>query len=272
MAEALVVALASRVEQNELRSSELVDHHNGDGEPGFNRRPSRCALQPAGFRMPSSPESVSPQSIKSGKFETVNRQFSCHKLNPRFPRVWDIPVVRRDARVGVHGVLVLESDTPRRPCCGRCSRSPSSLLQWSPRSLAPREAISASVLQTCWQRMSADTLTISGEVRGCGTSLGRVHRASRAESARLANMRDTLLPALMSGQVRVKDAERVVGEVSDGRQRWIQRGGVGAVCARGLAEHGLAAVPGAAIAPGTGERTSWDDLVIPSRLLRPCDG
>jgi len=34
-----------------------------------------------------------------------------------------------------------------------------------------------------------------------------------AESRTLASLRDTLLPALMNGTLRVKDAEKQVGEV-----------------------------------------------------------
>ncbi len=40
----------------------------------------------------------------------------------------------------------------------------------------------------------------------------RVHAAWR-EARVLARLRDTLLPRLMSGEIRVRDAERVVEEV-----------------------------------------------------------
>jgi type I restriction enzyme S subunit len=39
-------------------------------------------------------------------------------------------------------------------------------------------------------------------------------RANRAESRTLAQTRDLLLPRLMSGELRVAGAERLVGEVA----------------------------------------------------------
>ncbi len=37
------------------------------------------------------------------------------------------------------------------------------------------------------------------------------------ESHTLAVLRDTLLPKLISGELRIKDAEKFVGKASDGR-------------------------------------------------------
>lgn len=44
------------------------------------------------------------------------------------------------------------------------------------------------------------------------TSLGLRAESAKRESATLAALRDTLLPALMNGTLRVKDAERTVSE------------------------------------------------------------
>jgi len=44
-------------------------------------------------------------------------------------------------------------------------------------------------------------------------SVGRSIHAVREECAQLAATRDELLPLLMSGRLRVKDAEKVVAEV-----------------------------------------------------------
>lgn len=41
----------------------------------------------------------------------------------------------------------------------------------------------------------------------------RAHRAS-VESRTLAALRDTLLPQLMSGRIRVKDAEKIVEDAT----------------------------------------------------------
>ena len=55
-----------------------------------------------------------------------------------------------------------------------------------------------------------DPRSLSDRVRGSITTLGLIAHRRREESAQLANARDALLPQLMSGKIRVKDAERVV--------------------------------------------------------------
>ena len=40
------------------------------------------------------------------------------------------------------------------------------------------------------------------------------NNADADQSANLATLRDTLLPKLLSGEIRVKQAEKIVGEVA----------------------------------------------------------
>ena len=49
---------------------------------------------------------------------------------------------------------------------------------------------------------------------------------SERESRTLAALRDTLLPRLISGELRVPDAERIAVGAGAYPERWIQRAGV----------------------------------------------
>lgn len=55
-----------------------------------------------------------------------------------------------------------------------------------------------------------DPRTMSDQVQDAITALGQSIASYRSESLKLAELRDALLPELMSGRLRVKDAERVV--------------------------------------------------------------
>ena len=59
----------------------------------------------------------------------------------------------------------------------------------------------------------ADQEVIDAFSRTCGSLLDRIE-AHKAESRTLARTRDLLLPKLMSGEMRLRDAERMVGEAA----------------------------------------------------------
>ena len=46
------------------------------------------------------------------------------------------------------------------------------------------------------------------------SSIDDVASSSERENERLADLRDTLLPRLMSGEIRVRDAERIVEDAT----------------------------------------------------------
>ena len=58
-----------------------------------------------------------------------------------------------------------------------------------------------------------DPKALSDAQRELVTNLGMRAHAARLESQRLSALRDALLPELMSGRLRVKDAEKQVEEV-----------------------------------------------------------
>ncbi|MGH7121804.1 MAG: restriction endonuclease subunit S, partial [Acetobacteraceae bacterium] len=73
--------------------------------------------------------------------------------------------------------------------------------------------------RTSWEQMARYELTVPGpEVLGAfedfAPPLFRRIIANVHESRTLAAMRDLLLPKLMSGEIRLKDAEKAVAEVA----------------------------------------------------------
>ena len=156
------------------------------------------------------PERVVPVSIKSSKFLITEPAVLLSKLNPDIPRVWNV---------------MPESDV-------RSLASTEFLV------LVPRGALSAHELWavTAQQDLLDD---LASKVTGTSKSHQRVRPAevleanvidprqfgeaglqlrslasraalARRESQTLAALRDTLLPQLMSGRLRVKDAEKIV--------------------------------------------------------------
>jgi type I restriction enzyme S subunit len=156
------------------------------------------------------PERVSPESIKSGKFTLVEPVVLLSKLNPDIPRVWNV------------------TPNPEVP----------SLASTEFLVLAPRGSLTTHELwAVTGQQRFLDLLT--AKVTGTSKSHQRVRPAevmatevvdprqfgetgeqirslagraalARRESQALTALRDALLPQLMSGRLRVKDAEKIV--------------------------------------------------------------
>ncbi|MFD5549796.1 restriction endonuclease subunit S [Streptomyces goshikiensis] len=158
------------------------------------------------------PERVSPESIKSGKFTVSKPAVLLSKLNPDIPRVWSV---------------IPDSEVP-------------SLASTEFLVLAPRGSLTVHELWAVTSQRSF-LQSLASKVTGTSKSHQRVRPAevmatevvdprqfgeagqrirnlasraalARQESQALAALRDTLLPQLMSGRLRVKDAEKIVGD------------------------------------------------------------
>ena len=156
------------------------------------------------------PESVSPSEIKSGKFLIGRPAVLLSKLNPRFPRAWDIPVVPEDPSLASTEFVVLHPV------------GFSTTVLWAlvsqPRFGSALEGMVAGTSGSHQRVRPADMLaTPVGDPRSMPealkkqiTVLGSSATMARAENLTLVATRDALLPALMSGALRVRDAERAV--------------------------------------------------------------
>lgn len=165
------------------------------------------------FDVDESPEITSPSAIKSSKFSIEEPAVLISKLNPRFPRVWDVLDVPEIPALASTEFLVLEPIAT------------STSVLWAILSQADfgmRLESKVAGTSGSHQRVKpADLLAteaISSEFVPLGiqqsiTSLGASIAALREESRTLAATRDALLPQLMSGKLRVKDIEQTMGEM-----------------------------------------------------------
>ncbi len=158
------------------------------------------------------PERVAPETIKSSKFVVAEPSVLVSKLNPRFPRIWEIatrPAVRALASTEF---VVLRPEVI------------STSLLWAmvsqPRFSSELESLVAGTSGS-HQRVKPgqmlavrvpDPLKIPVRTQLEIALLSDRARAARHERDALVTMRDALLPALMSGRLRVRDAETVVSD------------------------------------------------------------
>lgn len=192
------VALGSLVEVSkrqvhpEALGGQIVDHYS---LPAFDAE--------------SLPSVELASTIKSGKFLLTGDSVLLSKLNPRFPRVWRASAGSRPALASTE-FLVL------RPT------AISTQLLWSAISSPTfASALDARVAGTSGshQRVKpADALTVpvrdprllpAAEQSVIESSL-RAASLAREEARTLAATRDALLPRLMSGKLRVRDAKNAV--------------------------------------------------------------
>lgn len=149
------------------------------------------------------------EEIKSNKFVVTKPSVLLSKLNPRFPRVWNLPTPR-DMSVASTEFLVLEPHAFTTSVLWALLSSPrvSGFLgehaagtSGSHQRVKPSEVMAlpmpTEVPATLAEQLSA---------------LGLRVQTARHESAALASLRDALLPALMDGTVRVKDMEGLISQ------------------------------------------------------------
>lgn len=156
------------------------------------------------------PERVSPESIKSSKFSVTGPSVLLSKLNPDIPRVWNVMPDPTVPSMASTEFLVLE---PRGSLTSHELWAVAAQQEFldelaakvtgtskSHQRVRPAEVMAAEVVDP---REFGDT---SQHIR----SLASRSALARRESQALATLRDTLLPQLMSGRLRVKDAEKIV--------------------------------------------------------------
>ncbi|MGW4580145.1 restriction endonuclease subunit S [Rhodococcus aetherivorans] len=192
--------------------ADLVKHRR------TSQNPAECGAESvAHFSLPAfderhRPERVSPNEIKSAKFKITAPSVLISKLNPRFPRVWDVLELPDVPAFASTEFLVLEpkhSSTSvlwaalSQPAVGHQLESMVAGTSGSHQRVKPADLLKVQV---------ADPRQLDAHVAERITNLAKVIDSAREESETLAIFRDALLPRLMSGELRVKDAEAVVAD------------------------------------------------------------
>ena len=149
------------------------------------------------------PQSVDSRSIRSAKIVLPEACVLVSKLNPRTPRIWDVVGLPAEMAVASTEFVAL------RPLgCG------TSALWSALRQPGVSEALQQRVAGTSQSRQRIrqgelmelpvrDIRRLSAEAADTIAELGALCHARRSESVRLSSYRDSVLPLLISGGVRI---------------------------------------------------------------------
>jgi len=206
--EDLMVAFGARASAD-VQLDEISVHHTSQMKPdAFGECVAHYSL-PA-FDAGALPERATGSTIKSSKFLLRNPCVLVSKLNPRIPRLWNVPRLPALTPLASTEFVVLE------PNGLDVSELWAALAQpgvWT--ALAGKVAGTSGSHQRVkpaeiTRLIVKDPRCLPADLRDALRSLGLRCQSARVESERLAEMRDGLLPGLMSGKIRVRDAESVV--------------------------------------------------------------
>ena len=165
----------------------------------------------AHFSLPAFDDGVKPRvvsgaTIKSGKFLLSQPCVLFAKLNPRIPRIWNVPSLPSHMALASSEFVVLT------PTCVETAVLWASLRQPDVSETLQQQVVGTSGSHQRLQ--SRDLLDVRvRDVRQLApgaaqtvNDLGALCAVRRAESVRLSAYRDALLPLLLSGEVRVEPA------------------------------------------------------------------
>ncbi|ORA15863.1 restriction endonuclease subunit S [Mycobacterium asiaticum] len=203
-AEALMVAVVEPVEERTSLSG-LAERSTLFLEP------PDFAEDVAHFSLPAFDDGAQPllvtgASVKSGKYLLRQPCVLVAKLNPRFPRVWNVPSLPPEMALASSEFVVLQPAGVDTSVLWAALRQPdvSDMLaqrvvgtSGSHQRVRTRDVLDVGVRDV--RRLT------SGQARAIA-DLGALCQARRMESARLTAYRDAVLPLLISGEVTVADA------------------------------------------------------------------
>lgn len=156
------------------------------------------------------PELCDPNDIKSNKAHVEAPSVLISKLNPRVPRVWNLLELPSEPAVASTEFLVLEpkfSSTSvlwailSQEKFGRELETQVAGTSGSHQRVRPADLLATKTI---------DPRDLSSETQHQIMALCQTSYHSRYENRQLEATRDALLPQLMSGKLRVKDAEEVL--------------------------------------------------------------
>jgi len=171
-------------------------------------RPDQFDDVVAHFSLPAFDGGVTPRlaaaaAVKSGKFALSEPCVLFAKLNPRIPRIWNVPSVPPPMAVASTEFVVLRPvavDTSalwsalRQPEVTETLRQRVAGTSGSHQRIQPRDLLEVRV---------RDIRRLTPAAARTVTGLGALCHARREECLRLSTFRDALLPLLVSGRVRV---------------------------------------------------------------------
>lgn len=204
-AERLMIALAEaapgRVRLSSLASRSTATRHVSE----FDDRLAHFSL-PA-FDDGTRPRLVDATGVRSAKLLLTEPCVLFAKLNPRIPRIWNVPRLPSQMAVASTEFVVLRPVGCDSSALWAALRQPDVSLRLQRRAagtsgshqrIQPGDLLDVSV---------PDVRRLSPAALATITGLGALCHARRTESARLSAFRDALLPLLVCGKVRVRDVD-----------------------------------------------------------------
>lgn len=191
----------------------VVKQHKATVNPSLMTADEVAHFSLPAFDAGQTAEVTRPVDIKSSKFEIRQPSVLISKLNPRFPRVWNVAEVPAIPGLASTEFLVLEPSHSSttflwaellQPSFGATLESKVAGTSGSHQRVRP-----ADLLET----LVVDPREVEPELQVQITSVGLLAAQSRAENESLAATRVALLPQLMSGKLRVKEAQTLVEEL-----------------------------------------------------------
>ncbi|MBP2412276.1 type I restriction enzyme S subunit [Arthrobacter stackebrandtii] len=190
--------------------SDVVDHRKTSRNPSALSRGRVAHFSLPAFDLDKSPEVCEPSTIKSNKFLIDKPSVLISKLNPRFPRIWDVATLPGMMSLASTEFLVLEpksiSTAVLFAILSQPSFSASLQTQVAGTSSSHQRVKPSDLMATRIPNPAAIPESVLAQI----TSLGAHTALMRLENKTLSATRDALLPQLMSGKLRVKDAEPLV--------------------------------------------------------------
>lgn len=152
--------------------------------------------------------------IKSGKFVIRQQSVLLSKLNPATPRIWiaeptGVPALASTEYLVLEPIEGLTTAdvwaAASQPSFREDLVSKATGTSNSHQRVRPSDLLDTKV---------TDPRSIDPRIRSQIRTLAQIAQGRRAEGIVLAELRDTLLPKLMSGEIRIKGAEKIVGEAT----------------------------------------------------------
>ena len=161
------------------------------------------------------PEITDPEKIKSAKFSVSGAVVLLSKLNPATPRVWNVEPDPGLPALASTEFLVLRPKVDIHPAelwavCNQPGFRDDVANKATGTSNSHQRAKPADILAS----HVVDPRSMRTSSREQIVSLCARAKLARIESQKLADLRDALLPGLMSGAIRVRDAEKAVEEAT----------------------------------------------------------
>jgi Type I restriction modification DNA specificity domain len=163
----------------------------------------------AAFDAGAAPRVVNADSLKSGKYLLSEPCVLFSKLNPRIPRIWNVVTLPSEMALASPEFVVLRPDGVDGSALWAALRQPevtARLQHQAVGTAGSRQRIQPGDLLDIAVR---DVRRLSPAASQRIVSLGALSHTRRAENLRLAAFRDTLLPLLMSGKIRVGEVARL---------------------------------------------------------------